>query len=63
MTTNAATIPKRRSSGGCRPDYISIRQQSDLASASDEGLHAGEPLVILIAAKIGKTRLTDNLEI
>ncbi len=48
---------------GWNPDYIAIRKQSDLAPASNEGLHTGEPLVILTAAKIGKTRLIDNLEI
>jgi pantoate--beta-alanine ligase len=30
---------------------------------SNESLQAGEPLVILTAAKLGKTRLIDNLEI
>ena len=48
---------------GWQPDYIAIRQQSDLAHASNESLQAGEPLVILTAAKLGKTRLIDNLEI
>ncbi len=48
---------------GWSPDYIAIRQQSDLAPASNESLQAGEPLVILTAAKLGKTRLIDNLEI
>jgi pantoate--beta-alanine ligase len=48
---------------GWNPDYIAIRKQSDLAPACNESLHAGEPLVILTAAKIGKTRLIDNLEI
>ena len=48
---------------GWKPDYIAIRQQSNLASASNENLQAGEPLVILTAAKLGKTRLIDNLEI
>jgi len=48
---------------GWNPDYIAIRKQSDLAPTSNEGLRAGEPLVILTAAKIGKTRLIDNLEI
>ena len=48
---------------GWQPDYIAIRQQSDLAPASNENLQAGEPLVILTAAKLGKTRLIDNLEI
>ena len=48
---------------GWQPDYIAIRQQSNLAPASNESLEAGEPLVILTAAKLGKTRLIDNLEI
>lgn len=54
-----ATLVGRR----WNPDYIAIRKQSDLAPASNESLHTGEPLVILTAAKIGKTRLIDNLEI
>ena len=48
---------------GWNPDYIAIRQQSDLAPTSNESLQAEEPLVILTAAKLGKTRLIDNLEI
>jgi pantoate--beta-alanine ligase len=54
-----ASLAKR----GWQPDYIAIRQQSDLAPANNEQLQAGEPLVILTAAKLGKTRLIDNLEI
>jgi pantoate--beta-alanine ligase len=48
---------------GWNLDYIAIRQQSDLARASNANLQAGEPLVILTAAKLGTTRLIDNLEI
>ena len=48
---------------GWQPDYIAIRQQSDLSISSDESLQNGESLVILTAAKIGNTRLIDNLEI
>ena len=48
---------------GWQPDYITIRRQADLVPASDENLQAGESLVILTAAKLGKTRLIDNLEI
>lgn len=48
---------------GWKPDYIAIRQQSDLAPITNESLKAEEPLVILTAAKLGKTRLIDNLEI
>jgi pantoate--beta-alanine ligase len=55
----ASALSKR----GWEPDYIAIRQQSDLAPPSNESLQAGEPLVILTAAKLGKTRLIDNLEI
>jgi len=35
---------------GWQPDYIAIRQQSDLAPASNESLQTGEPLVSLTAA-------------
>ena len=48
---------------GWQPDYTAIRQQSDLAPSSNASLSAGEPLVILTAAKLGKTRLIDNLEV
>lgn len=48
---------------GWQPDYIAIRQQSDLAPSNNQNLEAGEPLVILTAAKLGTTRLIDNLEI
>jgi pantoate--beta-alanine ligase len=66
-TTSLNTIEKMAVDAlqgrGWKPDYIAIRQQSDLAPASNESLQAGEPLVILTAAKLGKTRLIDNLEI
>lgn len=48
---------------GWQPDYIAIRQQSNLAPSTKESLQADAPLVILTAAKLGKTRLIDNLEI
>ena len=48
---------------GWQPDYIAIRHQIDLSISSDESLQNGESLVILTAAKIGNTRLIDNLEI
>jgi len=48
---------------GWKPDYIAIRQQSDLAKPTQANLDAGQPLVIVTAAKLGKTRLIDNLEI
>jgi pantoate--beta-alanine ligase len=51
------------SSRGWQPDYISIRKRKDLLSASDSELQLDEKLVVLAAAKLGKTRLIDNLEI
>ena len=60
IEANALEILTKR---GWQPDYIAIRQQSDLAAPSNTALDAKEPLVILTAAKLGKTRLIDNLEI
>jgi pantoate--beta-alanine ligase len=48
---------------GWSPDYIAIRQQSNLAPSNPESIQSGERLVVLTAAKLGKTRLIDNLEI
>jgi pantoate--beta-alanine ligase len=50
-------------SRGWAPDYISVRKRKDLLSASDSELAGNEQLVVLAAAKLGKTRLIDNLEI
>lgn len=44
---------------GWKPDYIAIRRQSDLQPPAPED----RDLVILGAAKLGVTRLIDNLEI
>ena len=48
---------------GWNPDYISIRKRCDLQVPSAGDLAQGEPLVVLAAAKLGSTRLIDNLEI
>lgn len=48
---------------GWQPDYIAIRKRSDLRAPTNDDLQAKEELVILAAAKLGKTRLIDNLEI
>lgn len=48
---------------GWKPDYIALRRRSDLKPATAEQMAAGEPLVVLAAAKLGATRLIDNLEI
>ncbi|MFZ1418079.1 MAG: pantoate--beta-alanine ligase [Burkholderiaceae bacterium] len=51
------------SAHGWKPDYIAVRRQHDLLEPSVEQVLAGEPLVILAAARLGTTRLIDNLEI
>ena len=48
---------------GWKVDYVSVRRQMDLKAPSIEQVAAGEPLVVLAAAKLGTTRLIDNLEI
>ena len=51
---------------GWQPDYIAVRRRSDLQTpSSDEAtaLAQAQGLVILGAARIGKTRLIDNLEV
>lgn len=48
---------------GWQPDYVAVRRRSDLQAPTPENIAAGEPLVVLTAAKLGKTRLIDNLEI
>jgi pantoate--beta-alanine ligase len=42
---------------GWQPDYVTLRRQHDLGAAVE-----GQPLVALAAAKLGATRLIDNLE-
>ncbi|SCK22156.1 pantoate--beta-alanine ligase [Variovorax sp. HW608] len=46
------------SARGWKPDYVALRRQSDLQAPV-----AGDPLVVLAAARLGNTRLIDNLEI
>ena len=46
---------------GWKPDYLTVRRRSDLQTPAQ--LSADEPLVVLGAAKLGNTRLIDNLEI
>ena len=48
---------------GWVPDYISIRKRSNLQPPTAGELAEKEPLVVLAAAKLGETRLIDNLEI
>lgn len=46
---------------GWKPDYLTVRRRADLAPP--QGPLADVPLVVLGAAKLGNTRLIDNLEI
>jgi len=48
---------------GWAPDYLTVRRQADLLPPTREQIDAGEPLVALGAAKLGTTRLIDNLEL
>ena len=48
---------------GWQVDYVAVRRQRDLKPANAADVEAREPLVTLAAAKIGTTRLIDNLEI
>jgi pantoate--beta-alanine ligase len=48
---------------GWHPDYVAIRRRRDLKVPTQDEIEAAEPLVVLAAAKLGATRLIDNLEI
>ena len=49
--------------GGWQPDYVALRRRADLLPPDAAQLAAGEPLVVLAAARLGGTRLIDNLEV
>jgi pantoate--beta-alanine ligase len=53
----------RLAARGWKPDYIAIRKRSDLQPPSAGDIAQGEQLVVLAAAKLGATRLIDNLEV
>lgn len=48
---------------GWDPDYVAIRKRGDLLPPSAADVASDTPLVVLSAARLGKTRLIDNLEI
>ena len=48
---------------GWAPDYLTLRRRSDLLPPKDEQRCGPEPLVVLGAARLGATRLIDNLEL
>jgi pantoate--beta-alanine ligase len=45
-------------SAGWLPDYVAVRRQTDLQPAQNN-----DPMVVLAAARLGTTRLIDNLEV
>jgi pantoate--beta-alanine ligase len=57
-TADAARAMQELGDAGWMPDYVEVRRRSDLAppQAGDTGL------VVLAAARLGRTRLIDNLE-
>jgi pantoate--beta-alanine ligase len=54
---------ERLSELGWLPDYVAVRRRSDLLPPSLADAASAEPLVILAAARLGATRLIDNLEV
>jgi pantoate--beta-alanine ligase len=48
---------------GWQTDYVLVRRQRDLHPATAAELSADEPLVVLTASRLGRTRLIDNIEI
>lgn len=48
---------------GWQPDYVVLRRRSDLQPPQAEDLIAPQALVVLGAARLGQTRLIDNLEV
>ena len=50
------------SARGWEVDYVAVRRRADLAVPGEGDLAAGRPLVVLAAARLGTTRLIDNLE-
>ena len=60
IETKAAAALNER---GWQTDYVMVRRQRDLMLPTDAELVQGEPLVCLVASRLGKTRLIDNLEL
>lgn len=54
---------KSLASNGWQVDYVTVRRQRDLLAPTEQQVSQGEPLVVLAAAKLGATRLIDNLEV
>jgi pantoate--beta-alanine ligase len=48
---------------GWNPDYVAVRRQIDLLPPTQAEIDAHVPLVVVAAARLGGTRLIDNLEV
>jgi pantoate--beta-alanine ligase len=48
---------------GWKVDYVAVRRQRDLKAPTAVEVAGGEPLVVLAAARLGTTRLIDNVEV
>jgi pantoate--beta-alanine ligase len=58
ITRLEAQAMQTLSSAGWKPDYVAVRRQVDLQTP-----HPGDAMVVLAAARLGATRLIDNLEV
>ena len=47
---------------GFTVDYVTLRETTSLKKVSKNGIYANTELIILAAAKIGDTRLIDNIK-
>ena len=54
---------ERLAGRGWKPDYVAVRKRIDLQPPSAADMEQGAPLVVLSAAKLGATRLIDNLAV
>lgn len=58
-----AAACRRLEERGWKPDYVAVVRQKDLLAPTYDDLMSKTSLVVLAAAKIGETRLIDNIEI
>lgn len=54
---------KKLSNRGWKPDYMTVRRRHDLQQPQAEDLTHADRLVVLGAARLGTTRLIDNIEV
>jgi pantoate--beta-alanine ligase len=63
LTQLEAEAAARLASRGWTPDYVAVHRRADLQPPARDDLVGHVPLVALGAARLGGTRLIDNLEI